>query len=148
MFRQLESCLGPCCPDMIGDWAMGDEFNADEMADQMPPSPNTWSDGSTIQNPVSKIGTAGAGEYWKDGGAAWNCRSWRPTTHSPAAQQPTTPQPDNSQPTTANQQQPANKTNNTSKTSKTSNINNINEVNTNQINNTNNTNNTNNPLQK
>ena len=38
---------------------MVDEFDADEMSERMPPYPNTWSDGSKIQDPVSKIETAG-----------------------------------------------------------------------------------------
>ena len=55
MYKQLESCLGPCCPDMVDEWAMDDEFDADEMSG----AHETWSDGSKIQDPVSKIETAG-----------------------------------------------------------------------------------------
>ena len=59
IFRQLESYLGPHCPDMMDEWAMDDEFDAEEMAEQMPPSPNTWSVGGRIQDPVSEIEAAG-----------------------------------------------------------------------------------------
>ena len=38
-FRQLDSCLGPYCLDMMDEWAMDDEFDAEKMT----PSPNTWS---------------------------------------------------------------------------------------------------------
>ena len=37
--------------------------------------PTPGSDGSKIQDPVSKIETAGAGAYCKIWGDAWNCRS-------------------------------------------------------------------------
>ena len=46
---------------------MDDEFDADEMSEDMTPYLDTWSDGSEIQDPASKIETAGAGE---------NCKIW------------------------------------------------------------------------
>ena len=60
VYRELESYLGPYCPDMIDEWAMDDEIDANEMSEHMPPCPDIWSDGSKIQDPVSKIETAGA----------------------------------------------------------------------------------------
>ena len=70
MFRQLESSLGFYCPDMIDEWP----WTMSLILMRMPPSPNTWSDGSKIQDPVSKIETAGA-EVFGTGGFPhqWRC---------------------------------------------------------------------------
>ena len=46
---------------MIDEWDMDEEFGADEMSEHVPPYPSTWSDGCKIQDPVSKIETAGSG---------------------------------------------------------------------------------------
>ena len=59
----LNPVLALPAPDMIDECAMDDELDAYETAEHMPPSPNTWSDGSIIKEPVSKIETAGAGVF-------------------------------------------------------------------------------------
>ena len=53
-----------------------DEFDAEETVEYMSIFRNTWSDGSRIQDPISKIETAGAGAFGEFSGAAWNCRAW------------------------------------------------------------------------
>ena len=56
LFQHVGTFFGPYCPDMIDLWVMDDVFDAEETAECMPLFPNTLSDGSKIQDPVSHVG--------------------------------------------------------------------------------------------
>ena len=65
MFKHLETCLGLYRRDMIDKWVMDDESDAEETVEYMSIVPNTWSDVSEIQDPISKFEVA-----------AWSSRAW------------------------------------------------------------------------
>ena len=52
----------PYVPDMVDHWVMDEEeFDEEETVGHMPLFTNTWSAGSKIQDPISKVDIAGAG---------------------------------------------------------------------------------------
>ena len=67
-------CLETNGLDMIDHWAMDDVFDTGEVADFMPDSPDTWSDGSRFQDPISGKEIAGGGVFSKSWGLAWDTR--------------------------------------------------------------------------
>ena len=72
--------MGRCCPDMIDQWVMDDEFHAEETAEYMPLFPQTWSDGCNIQD-FSKIEIAGdgsLGNFWEQPGIVVLGVPWTP----------------------------------------------------------------------
>ena len=55
---------------------MDDEFDASEVADITSDSPNTWSDGSKVQDPISGHEITGAGVFsssWERAGDTRSC---------------------------------------------------------------------------
>ena len=63
-------CLETNGPHMIVD----DVFDTGEVADFMPDSPHTWSDGSRFQDPISGKEVAGTGVFSKSWCLAWDTR--------------------------------------------------------------------------
>ena len=62
--NSLKHVWGLSCPNMIDPWVMDDGFDADEIAENVPPFPNTCSDGRKIQDPSSKIEIASGWGLW------------------------------------------------------------------------------------
>ena len=61
---------------MIDDWVMDDELDTSDVADFMSDSPNTWSDGSKVQDPIPGKEIAQTGVFSKSWGPAWDTRAW------------------------------------------------------------------------
>ena len=67
LLKQLETCLGPYHPDMMDQWVIDDELDAEKTEEHVPPFPNTWSDDSKVQDPSLKLKpqVLGVWEIWE-----------------------------------------------------------------------------------
>ena len=59
----METSLGQYSSRLVSDWDLPDGFDADEVSAHMPDSPDIWSDGSLVMDPVTGVSDAGAGIF-------------------------------------------------------------------------------------
>ena len=63
------------------DWALPDGFDADEVSASLPDSPDIWSDGSLVQDPITGVSAAGAGMFAHYSERCWRDRRWGHVDH-------------------------------------------------------------------
>ena len=72
----VEVALGRYSSGLVAELGLPHDFDADEVAAQMPDTPEIWSDGSLVLDSVTGVSAAGAGLFAHQSELCWSDRRW------------------------------------------------------------------------